>query len=77
MLLVESVSRILQACGAEVISVGYHGDIGLHVAKAVWALKYDSKNEKDKKSVFNYAKLTLGVLRLTKRMKTLKEKLLK
>jgi len=32
----ESISRILKACGAAVVDVGYHGDVGLHVAKAVW-----------------------------------------
>lgn len=32
----ESVSRILRANGAKVWAVGYHGDVGLHVAKAIW-----------------------------------------
>lgn len=35
----ESVSRIIKANGAEVQTATYHGDVGLHVAKAVWALK--------------------------------------
>lgn len=32
----ESVGRILAANGAEVTAVGYHGDVGLHVAKTIW-----------------------------------------
>lgn len=34
----ESVSRILKANGAEVKVVSYNGDVGLHIAKAVWAM---------------------------------------
>ncbi len=35
----EAVSRIVRANGAELKVVSYHGDVGLHVAKAVWAIK--------------------------------------
>lgn len=35
----ESFSRIARANGAEVKTASYHGDKGLHVAKAVWAIK--------------------------------------
>ncbi len=35
----ESISRIIEANGAEVRRVNYQGDVGLHVAKAVWAIK--------------------------------------
>ncbi len=35
----ESISRILEAQGNEVIRVTYHGDVGLHVAKAIWGLR--------------------------------------
>ena len=35
----ESVCRLLEASGAEVKRVNYQGDVGLHVAKAVWAIK--------------------------------------
>ncbi len=35
----ESVSRILKANGAKVKIASYHGDVGLHVAKAIWAMK--------------------------------------
>lgn len=34
----ESISRILEAAGADVKRANYQGDVGLHVAKAVWAL---------------------------------------
>lgn len=35
----ESLSRIIEANGAEIKRANYQGDVGLHVAKAVWALK--------------------------------------
>ena len=35
----ESVARIMVANGANVKTASYHGDVGLHVAKAVWALQ--------------------------------------
>ncbi|MFZ2522131.1 MAG: arginine--tRNA ligase [Minisyncoccia bacterium] len=35
----ESVSRILKANGAEIQVASYHGDVGLHIAMAVWAIK--------------------------------------
>ncbi len=35
----ESISRIISAEGAEVKRACYQGDVGLHVAKAVWAMK--------------------------------------
>ncbi len=34
----ESISRIVEASGAEVKRACYQGDIGLHVAKTVWAM---------------------------------------
>ena len=42
----ESISRILEANGAEVRRVCYQGDIGLHVAKALWGVekKLDGKD---------------------------------
>src|SRR3989344_3848975 len=40
----ESVARIVKASGAEVKTASYHGDVGLHVAKAVWGIM---KGEKD------------------------------
>ncbi|HBB76272.1 MAG: arginine--tRNA ligase [Candidatus Levybacteria bacterium RIFOXYA1_FULL_41_10] len=35
----ESIARLLEAQGAEVRRVCYQGDVGLHVAKAVWGMK--------------------------------------
>ena len=35
----ESISRVIEANGAEVKRANYQGDVGLHVAKAVWAMK--------------------------------------
>ncbi len=35
----ESVSRLFEAHGTEVIRSTYHGDVGLHVAKAIWGLQ--------------------------------------
>ncbi len=34
----ESLSRIIEASGAEVKRVNYQGDVGMHVAKAVWGV---------------------------------------
>ena len=35
----ESLSRLLEAQGAEVKRVNYQGDVGLHVAKAIWGMQ--------------------------------------
>lgn len=35
----ESLSRIIEFSGADVVRVNYQGDIGPHVAKALWGLK--------------------------------------
>ncbi|MCX6703258.1 MAG: arginine--tRNA ligase [Candidatus Zambryskibacteria bacterium] len=35
----ESISRLFEAHGTEVIRSTYHGDVGLHVAKAIWGLQ--------------------------------------
>lgn len=35
----ESLVRIFESQGAEVIRVNYQGDVGLHVAKALWGLR--------------------------------------
>ncbi|HEX9679167.1 MAG TPA: arginine--tRNA ligase [Candidatus Saccharimonadales bacterium] len=34
----ESLSRLYEAGGARVHRVSYHGDIGLHIAKAIWGI---------------------------------------
>lgn len=41
----ESLARLFEAQGAKVIRVNYQGDVGMHVAKCVWAMdKVPSKN---------------------------------
>lgn len=34
----ESIARLHETAGAKVHRVSYHGDVGLHIAKALWAL---------------------------------------
>lgn len=34
----ESLARLHEAAGAQVHRVSYHGDVGLHIAKAIWAM---------------------------------------
>jgi len=36
----EAVSRIIKSNGAEVKTTSYHGDVGMHVAKALWKDNY-------------------------------------
>src|SRR3989344_9008018 len=42
----ESIARIIKANGADVKTASYHGDKGLHVAKAVWAMNKGIEYEK-------------------------------
>jgi arginyl-tRNA synthetase len=42
----ESISRIVKANGAETRIVGYHGDVGLHVAKTVFAMQKELPSKK-------------------------------
>lgn len=35
----ESLSRIIESCGAEVKRANYGGDVGLHIAKALWGIQ--------------------------------------
>ena len=41
----ESLSRLLEAQGAEVKRANYQGDVGLHVAKAVWGMQQKMEEE--------------------------------
>lgn len=43
----DSIARIIEAAGNRVFKVNYQGDIGLHVAKALWALKDKKPTTKD------------------------------
>ena len=35
----DSISKLFESAGADVKRLSYHGDVGLHVAKAVWGMK--------------------------------------
>lgn len=35
----ETVSRLLTICGAKIIRANYQGDVGMHVAKALWGVQ--------------------------------------
>jgi arginyl-tRNA synthetase len=37
----DAISALLEAAGATVRRLSYHGDVGLHVAKALWAMQQD------------------------------------
>jgi arginyl-tRNA synthetase len=43
----ESVARLYEASGAKVIRANYQGDVGLHVAKAVWGMLSNDKEFED------------------------------
>lgn len=41
----ESIARLIEAQGARIIRVNYQGDVGMHIAKCIWAFKeIDPKN---------------------------------
>jgi len=42
----ESIARLYEAAGASVHRVSYHGDVGMHVAKAIWGIKRLLTDEK-------------------------------
>lgn len=45
----ESISRIVEFSGAKVVRANYQGDVGLHVAKAIWGILHaEPINEDDK-----------------------------
>ena len=37
----DAISSLLEVAGADVKRLSYHGDVGLHVAKAIWAIQQD------------------------------------
>ena len=57
----ESLSRLTENAGAEVIRACYQGDVGLHVAKTIWAILNDK----------NFDIADLGKKTLTERVKYL------
>jgi len=54
----ESISRLLEAAGAHVWRADYFGDVGMHVAKAIWGLI--KKFEEDNLSIKKMKGRTLG-----------------
>ncbi len=57
----ESVARILEHGGADVSRANYQGDVGLHVAKAIWGLLQDEKlQEKTSSSAFQARNIGLA-----------------
>ncbi|MGB2580153.1 MAG: arginine--tRNA ligase [Minisyncoccia bacterium] len=49
----ESIARIIEASGAETKRVCYQGDVGMHVAKAVWYLLKSSPKDGSGTTVWN------------------------
>ena len=54
----ESISRLLEAVGADVRRANYQGDVGLHVAKCIWGMRFNIKNKK--LNIKNLANKNLG-----------------
>src|SRR3989344_5002106 len=56
----ESVVRLMEAAGYEVVRANYEGDVGMHIAKAIYALLHlDSFNEEVKKIEGVWARVEL------------------
>ncbi len=51
----DTIARLFEVSGAKVMRVSYHGDIGLHIAKAIWAIQkaLQASNEQDVKVVLS------------------------
>src|SRR3989344_1313756 len=54
----EAISRMFEAVGAQVKRANYQGDVGLHVAKCVWGMRFHIKNKK--LNIKNLANKNLG-----------------
>ena len=50
----DAIASLLQANGADVKRLSYHGDVGLHVAKAIWALQKAKVNTDDRENIGAY-----------------------
>ena len=46
----ESLARLHEEAGAKVHRVSYHGDVGLHIAKTIWAIGHEINWQTDKLS---------------------------
>ncbi len=44
----DAISGVLEANGATVRRISYHGDVGMHVARAIWAVRQDQKEHPEK-----------------------------
>lgn len=40
----DAIASLLETAGAKVQRLSYHGDVGLHVAKTIWAMQKDSED---------------------------------
>lgn len=54
----ESIARILQANGYEIIRANYQGDVGLHIAKCLWAIEKDQSLNREYKKLINFKNIT-------------------
>lgn len=56
----ESISRIIEFSGAETIRANYQGDVGLHVAKAIWGLQKNPDLQESDDSTVELKALKIG-----------------
>lgn len=56
----DSIARLLEASGAQVKRLSYHGDVGLHVAKAIYGLKKMSQSQESDDKDFMGAAYAFG-----------------
>ena len=47
----DAISRLFEASGASVKRLSYHGDVGMHVAKAIWAIRKHMATGQDVQTV--------------------------
>jgi arginyl-tRNA synthetase len=50
----DAIASLLQSSGADVKRLSYHGDVGLHVAKAIWAMQKAGVNIDDPENIGAY-----------------------
>lgn len=44
----DTIANLLQACGSDVKRLSYHGDVGPHVARAIWSIKHHINDDLSK-----------------------------
>ncbi|HSX37176.1 MAG TPA: arginine--tRNA ligase [Patescibacteria group bacterium] len=54
----DAIARLLEASGAKVDRLSYHGDVGLHVAKAIWGMRAEGV---DPASIGDAMKVDIGI----------------